>query len=142
MTKKNIKKKNHGKPRADKRELELKDLGQQYGQLDKLLGSKRATIKCFDGMDRLGRIRGSISRVRMFIGDVVLVSIREFQDDKCDIIFKYNDDEVKKLKSMGEIPVSIVTIDRDEDGKIIESNIKFEDDDEDDQKMDIIFEDI
>jgi hypothetical protein len=37
----------------------------------------------------------------------VLVSLREFQDGKCDIIHKYTTDEAKQLKQHGEIPESV-----------------------------------
>ena len=36
--------------------------------------------------------------------DVVLVSIREFEDGKVDILHKYDYDETKSLQSMKEIP--------------------------------------
>ena len=42
-------------------------------------------------------------RVYVSIGDYVMVSLRDFQDDKCDIIHKYNDQEVKSLRKFGEI---------------------------------------
>jgi translation initiation factor 1A len=37
-------------------------------------------------------------------GDIVLCSLREFQNKKCDIILKYLPDEVKQLKAQGQIP--------------------------------------
>ena len=38
------------------------------------------------------------------MGDIVLVSLRDFQDEKGDIIAKYNSDEAKNLKTYGELP--------------------------------------
>ena len=43
-------------------------------------------------------------RVWMGVDDIVLVNIREFQTDRCDICYKYNEDEVKNLLAYGEIP--------------------------------------
>jgi translation initiation factor 1A len=43
----------------------------------------------------------------MNIGDVILVSLRSYQDEKCDVIHKYQADEVRKLKQKGEIPESL-----------------------------------
>ena len=40
----------------------------------------------------------------MSAGDIVLVGLRDFQDDKCDIIHKYNADEARNLKNYGELP--------------------------------------
>lgn len=37
-------------------------------------------------------------------GDIVLVGLREYQDDKGDIILKYNADEARSLKSQGLLP--------------------------------------
>jgi translation initiation factor 1A len=39
--------------------------------------------------------------------DFVLVSLRDYQDDRCDIILKYSPEEVKMLKSYDEIPKNI-----------------------------------
>ena len=36
--------------------------------------------------------------------DIVMVSLRDFQDEKCDIILKYFPEEVKQLKNLKEIP--------------------------------------
>ena len=48
-------------------------------------------------------------RKREFINarDVVLVSLRDFQDDKCDIIGLYDENQVRKLKELNEIPSNI-----------------------------------
>lgn len=37
-------------------------------------------------------------------GDVVLVSLRDYQDAKCDIVDVYIADEVRKLQALGEVP--------------------------------------
>ena len=34
----------------------------------------------------------------------MLIALREYQDDKCDIILKYTSDEVRKLQNRDEIP--------------------------------------
>lgn len=52
---------------------------------------------------RIALIRGSLKRVRMHIDDLVLVSVRPYQDNKCDIVHKYFDFEIEKLKSQGEL---------------------------------------
>ena len=48
-------------------------------------------------------------RKRKFVNleDVVLVSLRDFQDDKCDIIDTYDDNQVRVLKEGKHIPESI-----------------------------------
>jgi len=81
---------------------------QEYAKIKKVNGSGRYQISCFDGADRLGIIAGNIKRkVRLAINDVVLVSLWEFQDNKCSIIHKYERDEVMKLKKENEFPDTI-----------------------------------
>ena len=38
------------------------------------------------------------------VGDIVLIGLRDFQDDKADVIMKYTADEARQLKAYGEIP--------------------------------------
>lgn len=38
------------------------------------------------------------------IDDIILIGLRDFQDEKCDVIWKYYPEEAKTLKAMGEIP--------------------------------------
>jgi len=54
---------------------------------------------------RLAHIRGKM-RKKVWInqGDIVLLSLRDFQDDKADVIVKYTADEARNLKAYGELP--------------------------------------
>lgn len=40
-------------------------------------------------------------------GDIILLGLREFQDQKADIILKYDGDEARSLKTFGELPDSV-----------------------------------
>mmetsp|Transcript_11216 Transcript_11216/g.34345 ORF Transcript_11216/g.34345 Transcript_11216/m.34345 type:complete len:141 (+) Transcript_11216:146-568(+) len=91
----------------EKRELIFKEDGQEYAQVKKMLGNGRCEAVCFDGRQRLCHIRGKMrKKVWVNTGDVVLVGLREFQDEKADIIMKYTPDEARNLKIYGEIPDS------------------------------------
>lgn len=91
----------------EKRQLEYKEDGHDYALISKMLGNGRCECKCADGRTRLGIIRGKLSkRVWINMGDTVLVSLREYQDEKADIIHKYTADEVKNLQAYGEIQVA------------------------------------
>jgi translation initiation factor 1A len=69
------------------------------------LGNGRIDAQCFDGVKRLALIRGKMrKKVWINAGDIVLLSLRDFQDDKADVILKYNPDEARMLKSYGELP--------------------------------------
>jgi translation initiation factor 1A len=37
-------------------------------------------------------------------GDIILLSLREYQDEKADVIQKYTADEARNLKTYGELP--------------------------------------
>lgn len=94
-------------PEGD-RELYFKDEAQEYAQILRLLGDSRLEVQCMDGVKRMAHIRGKMrKKVWMACGDIVLVALREYEKDKCDIVHKYNEEEVRKLKQLKEIPESI-----------------------------------
>ena len=79
------------------------------------------------------------------MNDVVLVSLRDFEDSKADIIYKYDLDEVTYLKKEKEIPENVKIHDDIEEAKDI--GIDFveegdEDEDEEVEKKEINFDDI
>ena len=87
------------------RPLVFKEDYQEYGVVTKLLGNCRIMVKCYhDDIERLCIIPGSFKkRIWINLNDVVLVGIRNYQDSKSDIIYKYTTNEVKKLIKVGEI---------------------------------------
>eukprot|EP00755_Sulcionema_specki_P004891 Sspe_Gene.4670::Locus_1544_Transcript_1_1_Confidence_1.000_Length_643::g.4670::m.4670/K03236/EIF1A; translation initiation factor 1A len=93
------------KNEPEKRELVLKEEGQEYGQVVKMLGNGRLDVYCFDNVKRLGVICGKM-RKKSWVsnGDIVLVGLRDYQDGKCDVIMKYLQDEARELQKMKEIP--------------------------------------
>ncbi|KAK9259831.1 hypothetical protein V1519DRAFT_390531, partial [Lipomyces tetrasporus] len=88
----------------EKRELVFKEDGQEYAQVVKMLGNGRLEALCFDGEKRLAHIRGKL-RKKVWInqGDIILLSLRDFQDNQGDVILKYNADEARSLKNYGEL---------------------------------------
>ncbi|ORZ01728.1 hypothetical protein BCR43DRAFT_487406 [Syncephalastrum racemosum] len=88
-----------------KRELIFKEEGQEYAQVTKMLGNGRLEAQCFDGIKRLAHIRGKL-RKKVWInqGDIILLSLREYQDEKADVLLKYNPEEARSLKQAGELP--------------------------------------
>mmetsp|Transcript_80035 Transcript_80035/g.179091 ORF Transcript_80035/g.179091 Transcript_80035/m.179091 type:complete len:143 (-) Transcript_80035:354-782(-) len=112
-----------------KKELEFKEDGQEYGQVMRMLGNGRCEVSCFDGTKRLCHIRGKMrKKVWVNQGDIVLVSLRDFQDEKGDIIVKYTADEARNLKTYGELPES-VKINETEivDGELSDDGVEFND---------------
>lgn len=109
----NVRKKKK-EPRS--RELIYKDDQQEYAQVLRMLGNGRCELQCMDGIKRLGHIRGALrKKTWISIADFVLVGLREFQDEKCDIIAKYTLEETRTLKCYGELPETLPTPTETED---------------------------
>lgn len=121
----------------------MREEGQEYAQITKMLGNGRVEASCYDGERRLAHIRGKLrKKVWMAQGDIILVSLRDFQDDLCDVVHKYNVDEARALKAQGELPMDAKINETDmfaeEDGDV---NFEFgdadDDDDEEEEELDI-----
>ena len=80
---------------------------EEYAFVIKLLGNCRVLVLCDNGNETIGVIRGSMrrfnKRVLIETGDIVAVSMREFQDNKVDIVHKYNAEQCKILINTKEI---------------------------------------
>src|ERR1700710_2922635 len=70
-----------------------------------MLGNGRLEALCFEASKRLANIRGKL-RKKVWInqGDIILLSLRDYQDEKGDVILKYSADEARSLKAYGELP--------------------------------------
>lgn len=104
------------------RQIPFKEELQDYGIVQNLLGNGRLKVLCLtDKVERLGTIRGNMyKKVWINKDDIILVSLREYQDDKCDVIFKYNPDEVKVLKKNGQIPKDLETVKEENEDELVE----------------------
>jgi translation initiation factor 1A len=106
------KKKKHRKPReAVKRDLVFKNFQEEYAVITKKLGDRRMIVQMPDmKTDNIGIIPGRFRKRCWFdIGDLCLVSFREYQDNKVDIIYKYTPDERRSLHRTGEIPIAFAS---------------------------------
>ncbi len=72
------------------------------GILEQRLGAARVLIRCLDGKSRNCRVPGRLKR-KLWLreGDVVLVEPWEFDNEKGDVIFKYNPAAIDRLKRKG-----------------------------------------
>ena len=100
-----------------------------------MLGNGRLEAQCFDGEKRLAHIRGKMRKkvrsqqpmalalfansqtpqlLQVWInqGDIVLLSLREFQDDKADVIVKYTADEARSCACHIFWPTPCTSVDR------------------------------
>jgi len=92
---------------VESKTLRLKEEGQEYAKVKKCKGNCRFDVECCDGKTRSAILCGTM-RKRKFInqGQLVLVSLRDWQDDVCDIIDSYEETHAKRLKAEKEIPES------------------------------------
>jgi translation initiation factor 1A len=107
------------------RELILKDDMQEYAVIEKVLGNNRYTARCFDNKSRLAHKRGNMNRgatkTVIALGDYILVSLRDYQDSKCDVIHVYSDVEIRRLKQINELP-----FDDTNNSKVDEEEVSFD----------------
>ncbi|HOI12353.1 MAG TPA: translation initiation factor eIF-1A [Methanoculleus sp.] len=70
-----------------------------FGRADLMLGANHIRVRCEDGVTRTGRIKGKIKK-RLWIreGDLLIVVPWSFQDEKCDIVYRYIRPQVDWLK--------------------------------------------
>jgi translation initiation factor 1A len=67
-----------------------------------MMGANHIRVRCFDGVTRMGRIKGKIKKkVWIREGDILIVVPWSFQDDKCDIIYRYTGPQVEWLRRNG-----------------------------------------
>ena len=86
------------------RELVYKQTDQEYARLDRNLGERRFEIMCSDGVQRIAHVPGSFAKRLWFnAGDYALVSMRSFEPNKCDILYKYNSNEIEQLRSENKL---------------------------------------
>jgi initiation factor 1A len=101
-----------------KRPLILKDDDHEYGLVTKKLGCGRFSIRLpLREKEVIGKLRKALTKGfnkaqnRVDVDGIVLVSLRDFQDDVVDIIHAYNDAEIRLLKKneqiFGDVAASI-----------------------------------
>ena len=67
-------------------------------------GGSRMQVSCMDGKTRNCRVPGRKRRgLWLREGDAIIIEPWEFDDDKGDVLFKYTDNQVRKLKEMGKL---------------------------------------
>jgi len=91
-------------PIIENKQLTLKDVQQDYAKVTKMLGNCRLNAINTDKQELLCIIRGNMrKKVYIKVGDIILISYRDFQVGKADIIAKYSNDDVMKLKKLGHL---------------------------------------
>lgn len=70
--------------------LPKKSNNEQFAIAELMMGANHIRVRCSDGVTRLGRIKGKMKK-RAWIreGDIIIIVPWSFQDDKCDITYRY-----------------------------------------------------
>jgi translation initiation factor 1A len=141
--------KNKNKSSLVKREILYPDDTQEYAKIIKLLGDRRIMVILDVQTEVLAIIPGKFrKRCWMKIGDIIIVSKREFQESKYDVCYKYNEDEVRILAKNNQIPEFFLdnTTNTKNDNNILEfqesDENNSEDEDENNSEDDFDFENI
>ncbi|KAI1260754.1 hypothetical protein F5Y18DRAFT_245974 [Xylariaceae sp. FL1019] len=123
----------------DNVELLLKEGEEQlYALVGKALGNGRYHVRTISsgvyGKLRIGVRRGALRKRRVYVntGDVVLVALRDFnEDDVCDIIHRYSPSNARQLQKLGELPEDAL-VDQAVNTGPQDQGVVFQDDDEED----------
>jgi len=87
-----------------RRDLRMPDDGEVFAEVTDMLGANRVTVRCADGVERTARIPGRMQkRVWIREDDLVIVEPWDWQDEKADIIHRYEQNEADQLRNEGHI---------------------------------------
>jgi len=88
--------------------------GQFYAIVNKLLGNRRIRISYIDPKEGLKEtlaiIGGGLKRKKQWVkvNNYIVISLRDFEESKCDVIHVYNDSEMNELRKYNYIPKGIL----------------------------------
>jgi len=78
------------------------------GIIEQRVGGTRMIVRCIDGKSRNCRVPGRLKRALWLReGDIVIVEPWEFNNEKGDVLFKYNPTQIQWLKNKGYLKTMI-----------------------------------
>jgi len=87
-----------------RKNLRMPDEGEVFAVVESMLGANRVRVRCMDGVTRTARIPGRMQkRVWIREDDVVLVEPWDWQDEKADVIHRYEKQDADQLREEGHI---------------------------------------
>ena len=111
-----------------KKVLVLKEEMEEYAKIMKSLGNRRMNVILPDSLEYIAVIPGRFrKRCWMKEGDIVLVSFREFEEKKVDIVYKYDDNQRRELYRNKEIPSFFMDVTSTKDNNEIEIGYDIQD---------------
>ncbi|MDZ7746720.1 MAG: translation initiation factor eIF-1A [Halobacteriales archaeon] len=88
----------------DDEELRLPEDGELFARVESMQGANRIDVRCVDGKQRTARIPGRMQK-RIWIrdDDIVLVEPWDWQDEKADVTWRYDNRAADRLREEGHI---------------------------------------
>mgnify|MGYP000258654629 FL=1 len=87
-----------------RRDLRMPDDGEVFAEVTDMLGANRVSVRCADGVERTARIPGRMQkRVWIREDDLVIVDPWDWQDEKADIVHRYEQSEADQLRNEGHL---------------------------------------
>jgi translation initiation factor 1A len=85
---------------------------EMFAIVNKVLGGSRMDVQSADGKSRLaripGRIRRRIGRIKM--GDLLIITPWNIQDEKADIIYRYRKNQIHFLRRRKILPNELSSV--------------------------------
>lgn len=117
---------------------------QEFAYVTKLLGNSKVSARFYDKRDkdnmRINEIicflRPGLKKKRQFakMGSLMIISLRDFEKEKADVIYIYNEDEVKRAKRKKLFNEDIILEENIGEGFKFVDNDEFEDSDDENEK--------
>ncbi|WP_336035505.1 translation initiation factor eIF-1A [Halobacterium yunchengense] len=87
-----------------RKNLRMPDEDEVFAEVTDMLGANRVRVRCADGQERTARIPGRMQK-RIWIreGDIVLVEPWDWQDEKADVVWRYEKADADQLREEGHI---------------------------------------
>ena len=111
------------------RPLELPEENQEFALVNKLMGNGRATVTYIENnqhtRNALGIISGKLRKRKQWViaGNIVMISTRDFETEKVDIIHVYKEYEMNELKRRGLLPKELIKHSNNHGGPLHSSNV-------------------
>jgi translation initiation factor 1A len=90
-------------PIPEKKENEM------FAVVNRVLGGSRMNVQSADGKSRMARIPGRMKRRinRIKMGDLIIISPWDIQDEKADILYRYRKNQIRFLNNRNMLPFEI-----------------------------------
>jgi translation initiation factor 1A len=86
-----------------------KEYNEMFAIVNRVLGGSRMNVKSSDGKTRLARIPGRKRRRmgRIKMGDLIIITPWDIQDEKADILYRYRKNQIRFLNKRDILPIEI-----------------------------------